>query len=559
MSNIYTLDDLTKMGVRVYGKNIHISKFVNIYNPKNLILHDNIRIDDFTVISCKGIIEIFNYVHISAQCFISSTTKIVIGNFTAISVGTKIFGGCDDFSGKCLANPTIPSKYTNVKTGDILIGDNVIIGSNSVIMPDITICDGVAVGANSFINKNCEPWKIYAGSPIRHIKNRNNDCIQLLDEFTVVHKGMTPDYSQGVNTEVKPQMICWVPKKNIDVNNIQLKINECVEKKHLTNNGKNVKELQKTIKDIFKIDDDKEILLTCNGAMGINALIGGLNIFYNKKLKWAVQSFTFPCSKQGLLTESIVFDLDENMGPSMVDLNNRKDEYDGILVTNCFGCSTNIEVYENFCKENNKLLLFDNAASSFTFHKNKNHLNYGIGCMVSLHHTKPIGFGEGGFIIFDCKFLEAMEKSICFGFTQNDRHNYDIYASNYKMSEIACIYIADYLKNLNNIFIHHTKLICYFIERLQTNNLNQKVKMFSNFSSFDNCLMATIPILFEREIKCDYFVENNIEAKKYYYPLDLNCDYSNDLFKKIVCLPLNTDMTLETIDLYIDVITSIVI
>ena len=173
MSNIYTLDDLTKMGVRVYGKNIHISKFVNIYNPKNLILHDNIRIDDFTVISCKGIIEIFNYVHISAQCFISSTTKIVIGNFTAISVGTKIFGGCDDFSGKCLANPTIPSKYTNVKTGDILIGDNVIIGSNSVIMPDITICDGVAVGANSFINKNCEAWKIYAGSPIRYIKNRN--------------------------------------------------------------------------------------------------------------------------------------------------------------------------------------------------------------------------------------------------------------------------------------------------------------------------------------------------------------------------------------------------
>ena len=54
------------MGVTIHGENIKISKFVNIYNPKNLILHNNIRIDDFTIISCKGSIEIFNNVHISA-------------------------------------------------------------------------------------------------------------------------------------------------------------------------------------------------------------------------------------------------------------------------------------------------------------------------------------------------------------------------------------------------------------------------------------------------------------------------------------------------------------
>lgn len=183
MSNLYTIEELKKMGITVYGENVSISKFANIYNPKNLILHDNIRIDDFTIISCKGIIEIFNYVHISAQCFFSSTTKIVIGNYSAVSVGTKIFGGCDDFSGEYLANPTIPEKYTNVKIGNILIGNNVIIGSNSVIMPDITIEDGAVIGANSFVNKNCDSWKIYAGSPIKFIKNRKTTCLQLLHEF----------------------------------------------------------------------------------------------------------------------------------------------------------------------------------------------------------------------------------------------------------------------------------------------------------------------------------------------------------------------------------------
>ena len=352
-------------------------------------------------------------------------------------------------------------------------------------------------------------------------------------------------------------MISWVPKKNINLEDITKKITECIESKHVTNNGKNVLELQKVIKNIFGLDEDKEVLLTCNGAMGINALIGGLNIFYNKKLKWAVQSFTFPCSKQGFLIDSIIFDIDKNMGPDINKLIERKDEYDGILITNCFGASTNIEIYEQFCKENNKLLLFDNAASSFTFYKNKNILNYGLGCMVSLHHTKPIGFGEGGFIVFDKKFLDVMEKSICYGFTKKDRYNYDIYASNYKMSEISCIYIYDYLKNLQYIYNHHTKTMCYFIKKIKEKKLDDKVKTIINFSKFENSLMSTIPILFDYNIEVDFFIENNIEAKKYYYPLDNNCSFSNKLFKNIICLPLNTDITFEIIDFYIDVITKI--
>ena len=50
-------------------------------------------------------------------------------------------------------------------------------------MPKIIIEDGAVVGANSFINKNCYSWKIYAGSPIKFIKNRKTDCLKLLQEF----------------------------------------------------------------------------------------------------------------------------------------------------------------------------------------------------------------------------------------------------------------------------------------------------------------------------------------------------------------------------------------
>jgi dTDP-4-amino-4,6-dideoxygalactose transaminase len=245
----------------------------------------------------------------------------------------------------------------------------------------------------------------------------------------------------------------WVNKKTIDMNNINKKIERCIETRYFTNGGKNVNDLQENIKNIFFIDKIKEVLMVCNGAMGINALIGGMNIYYGKQLKWIVPAFTFPCATQGALINSIVFDIDENMGPSLLLMEENINNFDGVFITNCFGCVSNIELYEVFCKKHNKLLLFDNAASPMSYYKNKNILNYGDGCVVSLHHTKAIGFGEGGFIVFNKKYHDVMKKTICFGYTETNKKEYDINASNYKMSEIACIYIDDYLTNLQYIYI----------------------------------------------------------------------------------------------------------
>ncbi len=354
-------------------------------------------------------------------------------------------------------------------------------------------------------------------------------------------------------------MASWVNRKTIDNSIVNMKILECVESKHFTNGGKNVTDLQNVVKTMFAIDIDKEVLMVCNGAMGLNALVSGFNMFYNKKLRWAVQSFTFPCSVQGNLFDSLVFDLDENMGPDINMLEENKDLYDGIIVTNCFGTSVNIELYETFCKLNNKILLFDNAASSYTMYKDKNHLNYGDGCFVSLHHTKPIGFGEGGFIIFKKHMLSFMERSICFGFTKENRMDFSIYANNYKMSEISAIYINEYLKNLLTIINHHTNIVKYFMLQIKNLNLDTSIKLYKSFSEYDSSLLSTIPILFEMKVDTNEFLKNNVEAKKYYFPLNKLCKHSNLLFDNLVCLPLNLDVTYETIDLYISIIKKILI
>jgi 3-oxoacyl-[acyl-carrier protein] reductase len=183
MPNWLTIDELKKLGVTVYGKNVLVSTFVNIYNPVNLILHDNIRIDDFTTISCKGKVEIFNHVHIGPQCMISSSTNIIFGNYSGISSGVKLFGGCDDFSGKYLTNPTVPTKYLNVQIGDIILEDHVLIGSTSIVLPNVILKEGTCIGALSLVKKNTESWKMYAGSPIKLLKNRSKECLLLQNEL----------------------------------------------------------------------------------------------------------------------------------------------------------------------------------------------------------------------------------------------------------------------------------------------------------------------------------------------------------------------------------------
>jgi galactoside O-acetyltransferase len=183
MSNLFSIDELEKMGITIKGKNIKISKFVNIYNGMNLILHDNIRIDDFTIISCKGIVEIFDNVHISAHCFISSATKIVFGNYSGISVGCKLFGACDDFSGDYLTNPTVPEIYSNVSKGDIILKNHVLIGSNSIVLPNTILEIGSVIGCLSLIKSDTEPWKIYGGIPAKILKDRNKTCLNLQEKY----------------------------------------------------------------------------------------------------------------------------------------------------------------------------------------------------------------------------------------------------------------------------------------------------------------------------------------------------------------------------------------
>ena len=349
-------------------------------------------------------------------------------------------------------------------------------------------------------------------------------------------------------------MINWLNKKKINFNRIEELLKKCDEKNQYTNYGPNVKFLEKFIKEKYAIHDNKAVIVVANASLGLQILTKSLSIYNNQTtINWSTQSFTFPPSNQGSLHESLILDIDLDGGLELREIENN---INGLIVTNIFGNVVDIEKYTAFSKKNNKFLIFDNAATHYTFYKGKNCLNYGDGSVISFHHTKPFGFGEGGAIIVDKKYEETIRKLINFGINLYSENYYSNEGNNCKMSDISAVYIIQYLEEHFDIIIRkHLELYNYFKKKLFI--FENKVTLFPSFHDEDKICPSCLCIIFNNPNKSleieKLMLENNIFSRKYYHPLK-ETKNAIDIYDRILCLPCNIDMSFCDIDNIISII-----
>ena len=68
--------------------------------------------------------------------------------------------------------------------GDTVIGNDVWIGQNAVILPGVHIGDGAIIGANSVVGSDIEPYSIVVGNPAKLLRKRFDDeLISLMLQF----------------------------------------------------------------------------------------------------------------------------------------------------------------------------------------------------------------------------------------------------------------------------------------------------------------------------------------------------------------------------------------
>jgi chloramphenicol O-acetyltransferase type B len=168
--------------------------WMNGYIIKDHITNKNIEVGDYTYYS-----GYYHEKHFEDYCVrylspdMGGLDKLRIGKFCSIGSGAT-FIMCGNQGHKHDWITTYPFFYTPdlnenaldgfEKKGDTIVGNDVWIGTEAMIMPGIKIGDGAVIASRAVVTKNVEPYTIVAGNPAKEIKKRfSQEEIQMLLEI----------------------------------------------------------------------------------------------------------------------------------------------------------------------------------------------------------------------------------------------------------------------------------------------------------------------------------------------------------------------------------------
>lgn len=191
--------ELRDMGFKAVGNNVQIAKTCMIVGLENIEIQDNVRIDSYCTIVAAGAgwLKLGSFIHLGAHCHLSAGDGIEMEDFSGLSQGVKIYSRTDDYSGRFLTGPTVPSKYTGGTAGTVTLREHVVVGAGTVILPRVTIGHGASVGALSLVTKSLDPWGVYFGSPAKKLKERSKRLLELQAELEQELGGVAKPMDSG--------------------------------------------------------------------------------------------------------------------------------------------------------------------------------------------------------------------------------------------------------------------------------------------------------------------------------------------------------------------------
>lgn len=151
---------------------------------KHIITNPNITVGDFTMyndfVNDPTLFEKNNVLY----HYPVNDDKLQIGKFCSIACGAKFLFNSANHTLSSLSTYPFPlffeewglEKKDVTKAwdnkGDIIIGNDVWIGYEAVVLAGVTIGDGAIIGTRAVVTKNVPPYTIVGGVPAKPIKKR---------------------------------------------------------------------------------------------------------------------------------------------------------------------------------------------------------------------------------------------------------------------------------------------------------------------------------------------------------------------------------------------------
>jgi dTDP-4-amino-4,6-dideoxygalactose transaminase len=326
------------------------------------------------------------------------------------------------------------------------------------------------------------------------------------------------------------------------------------QRQWLTNMGPLANELEDKLKDYLGVSN---LLFVTNGTVALQMAIKALDL----KGEIITTPFSFVAT-----TSSIVW---EGCTPVFVDIDTESlnidadlieaaitDKTSAILATHVYGNPCDVEKIEKIAAKYNLKVIYDGAHAFGVEVNGKSIFEYGDIATCSLHATKLYHSGEGGFMTTkDAELARKLFFVRNFGF--NGPEAFAELGINGKNSEFHAAMGLVNLKYVEDIH-NKRKAICErYDEKLKELNI---IKPLWHEASAQN--YAYYPVILESEELLlqvmDKLSVNDIYVRRYFYPSlsrvlpylnPVSMPVTDDIAKRIICLPLYTDLKLEEVNL----------
>ncbi len=325
---------------------------------------------------------------------------------------------------------------------------------------------------------------------------------------------------------------------------------------HLTNMGPLHNKLKTQLKDYLKVDN---IELFVNGHLALYAVLKALNL----QGEIITTPFTFASTTNAIIQAGCTpvfcdvkpdYTIDESKIESLIT-----DKTSAILAVHVYGNVCNVKKIEKIANKYSLKVIYDGAHVFGVEYDGKGIGAYGDACMFSFHATKVFNTIEGGAITFkDASLTKKLNLERNFGINGEELATF---GTNAKMNEFQAAMGICNLRHIDEELLKRKVVYERYVENLKD---VKGITLLPNQQGLKRNY-AYFPILINKEFGktrdelISILAENNIHARKYFYPLvSLNKEFNDkhvnqtpiayDYSLNVLCLPLYADLELSNID-----------
>lgn len=326
------------------------------------------------------------------------------------------------------------------------------------------------------------------------------------------------------------------------------------QREWLTNMGPLASDLEMKLKEELKV---KHLLFVTNGTIALQMAIKALDL----QGEIITTPFSFVATTSSIVWEActpVFVDIDEeslNIDPSKIEAA-ITERTTAILSTHVYGNPCAVEEIQNIADKFGLKVIYDGAHAFGVEVDGKSVFEYGDISICSLHATKLYHSVEGGLVFTkDPELLKRIARIRNFGF--NGPEAFSELGINGKNSEF---HAAMGLANLRYIEkIHRKRKELSEEYDLKLKSLKARKPKWNSTASLN---FAYYPLVFESEelmLRCIKKLQGlEIYTRRYFYPSLANTlpylksqdfEVTDDVAKRVLCLPLYFDLTIEEVDM----------